>query len=499
MLRFIVVAFMLSFSSLSYSEDYYWVYDGDSAQYPSITTACNAWVASRPVSPGWTKSYVGYYPSSQTAGQCREIQTYSDDINTSALWWIHRGGTTCSEDATYNPTLGSCELPSCPLGQSRNTLGICSAETCPVINDSVDNIYSPTNQKCELVFNLPLAEFCQYNKGKTSGKHISTVSSNSPDGPKGFTEEFTSCGMTVTSAKCTSKIDPDPFSLAKGSYTCQVSGVFTGEYLPDNTKIPDGYCPTGNCIEPEPLPPEPPVPVPANTHDEKPCVYTTVGSTKECTSSKVKSKEGTAQCGTLNGTWICSTSLPSHNGIEIVTKEEMTIEGTGTKITKTDTANVTTCKNIGDCKTTQTVTTTTKVLNGQGETTSVTGTCIGANCPDKNGNPDGDGDGLGDCVGEDCFGDEGGPPFSGPELDEVDSYQETTEKFYDAVESTPLISGLNEIAAPSGSCWTPTLDTVILGTVVIDGHCQVLSGNLDLIRLLARTLWALAAVFLFFG
>lgn len=408
MFRFIVIAVALLFSSFSFSADFTWKFKSGpntgaclTCFYPSPDAACSFQYnnAAKDIFTGYTIKNTTLNPSFPEYTCAFKTTLYS---SVSSIY--SRIGNNCPVGTTLNATTGLCDLPACPVGQSRNNDNICAPIVCPVINQSIESVYSPSSASCVLFPNLPPIEFCEFSKGKGTGATEVTADSNSPDGPLGITDPITFCAMKVTKAECTSKINPSPESLAKGSYTCKLSGEYTGQYLPEVTKHPDSYCPSGSCTETPPPTPEPPKPEPQRKLEDKPCVLT--GSNpKTCTSSKTDNKEGTSNCGTVNGSWICAVSNPSHNGIEIGTKIESTTTADITTTTKTDTANVTSCKNIGDCKVTTTTKTTTTKTDGTGATTSVTGTCTGPSCPDKNGNPDGDGDGFGDCVGDKC-GDE---------------------------------------------------------------------------------------------
>jgi hypothetical protein len=414
---------------------------------------------------------------------------------------INRLGDTCPAGATYDAIIGECVAPACPLGEARNAENVCVPIVCPVVNESVESVYSPKQSKCVLYPNLDNEEACGFLKGKTSGSTVITVSSNSAEGPKGVTSVPNYCGVTVTKAECTSKINPSPESLSQGSYNCKVSGIYTGDYIPGNTTTPDGFCPNGTCTEPPPPKPEPPAPIPANFTDTKPCVYSAAPGGSTCTSSTVKSKEGTVNCGTVNGAYTCIAKSPSHNGLDIRTDIVTTPDANGgTKTVKTDTATSTDCTNIGSCKVSKTQNVTTITKDGQGNTTSTTGSCTGEKCPDKNGNPDGDGDGFGDCVGDECGTDEGGDDagIEKPELEEQDTYTETTQKFYDRVKSSPLIGGLGSIQMPTGgSCNIGSAQT-FMGSIDLNSFCTIAPTILDPLRYLFLAIWAWAAIRLFF-
>ena len=275
-----------------------------------------------------------------------------------------------------------------------------------------------------------------------------TVNSNSPNGPEQYTDN-TKCVTNADQqkAECVSRVNTD----GTGQYACKVTGTYSGGYQPNGSNMPDGFCPSGTCVDAPPVPPEPAPPKPKNTSSSDPCVYSSNGSGGQtCTSTNNSTSEGTANCGTVNGVYGCQKTPPKNNGISITTNVSSTPNADGgTTTTKTDTATTTKCTDIGKCITGSTTTTTITKTNGSGQTTSVTGTCTGAQCPDKNTNPDGDGDGLGDCIGNDCGEGEGGD-LAAPELEDVDDYQETTQKFFNRAKSAPLLSAVGNIQAPAG-------------------------------------------------
>ncbi len=246
------------------------------------------------------------------------------------------------------------------------------------------------------------------------------------------------------------------------------------------------------------------LPLPKKLDDSKPCNYSTgADGTQSCTSEKFTGKEGQTQCGTVGGVLKCSDDMAKAvgNGLSIATtvKTESTADGK-TKITKTDVLTATSCTGVltKDCTTGVTTSTSTTIKDGTGKTESATGTCSGPQCPDKNTNPDGDGDGFGDCTGDSC-GDEGGSPLVPPEFDEVPTYLESVQTFYGRLSTSPIGTAAHRLHAPSGGqCYAPSTETY-LGPFTMDGHCQLVGEQISLIKLIAKTLWALAAFWIFIG
>ncbi|MCY1290476.1 hypothetical protein D9M70_396230 [compost metagenome] len=198
--------------------------------------------------------------------------------------------------------------------------------------------------------------------------------------------------------------------------------------------------------------------------------------------------------------------MASKNGLQIATvvKTETTADGK-TKTTKTDTATTTKCTGVNQCTSSTTTVTTTTVTGSGGTTESVSSTCKGANCPDKSTNPDGDGDGLGDCATGDCqdgLGGEGeGGGFGGPEFEEVDDYQTTTQKFYDSVKASPLIVALDSISAPTTGV-APNLQTsslAALGGASLDfGIITDLAPIIkDVLSAVMKAFWCFVALIIF--
>lgn len=205
---------------------------------------------------------------------------------------------------------------------------------------------------------------------------------------------FNGCMASTTDQKCTTKVN--------GPYFCQGTAYFDGQTC-DVAGTP-GVDSSSSAQYPQT----------EDTKETKPCNYQLAADgTKSCVATENTEKEGQV-CGTVSATGqqICVDKQPSKNGLSIATvvKTETLPDGT-TKTTKTDTATVTKCTGILDCKTSTTTVTT--VSNGNG---TVSSSCKGENCPDKNTNPDADGDGFGDCVKGPCGeGEEEGGTISGEE------------------------------------------------------------------------------------
>lgn len=329
--------------------------------------------------------------------------------------------------------------------------------------------------------------------GKTGGTQNFVKSGSSGDGygsvVGGFVVSsqsgcFGGCAVSTADQKCTGR--------TSGAYTCRGTASFSGQSCSTSgggTEIQDN---TANEPKPEPQ----------IISDDKPCIYSSSGEGQSCTSEKNTEHEGQF-CGTVDGKKFCTDTKPTKNGIKIDTNVKTVTNPDGSKVTtKTDVATKTTCTGAGQCTSTSTTTTTTTNTSSSGATTGTTGSCTGASCPDKNTNPDGDGDGFGDCTGTDCGEGAGGDgELLKPELEEVDSYQETTQKFYNRVNNAPLFSAVGNIHAPIVGT-APTLVSAPIAALggasldlsFIDELKPILSSILSFVM---KAVWCLLALVIF--
>jgi len=228
-----------------------------------------------------------------------------------------------------------------------------------------------------------------------------------------------------------------------GNYFCRGTGRYTGDECPSDV-------PTGSDLVPEDTVE---TPEPQNFKDEQPCIYATDGSKEVCTSSKTDEVEGQI-CATLeDGSEFCTTKLPEKNGIDIsteVTKE--TLADGSVKTTKKDTATVTNCVGVNNCTTTKAETTKTTTEDANGNKTGESSTCKGEACPGK-GNPDSDGDGVGDCTGDDC-GAGGGGEGQDWYTPTGDTFGSVLTEFVGKVQQTPVASQTSSFLTfrATGSC-----------------------------------------------
>lgn len=483
----------------------------------SIFSLLFATIATASTLTSYTASYSGVTTSQQSsaASACSKLKGMGGLFpNYTAAGASGSGGggaciwRTSSETLVYYGTWASITT-SCPYGDSGTACNAsCDAPGSMVNGQCVtpqvceqnwsggEKVWSASQGACVKYPNLSAPEFCAWSAGKSMGGQME-VNSNSATGPAQFINN-SQCVMTANTAKadCATRVNSDGL----GSYRCKVTGSYSGEYNANGTNKPDGYCSSGDCTEP-PVKPPVPTPTPSEIKDSKPCIYTAgADGSQSCTSSNLVQKEGMSNCGTVNGVWQCLDKKPTSQGIVIATKLQTDTKPDGSSTTtKTDTAVSTTCAGIGDCKSTTTTTTTTTNKNGQGVVTGVTGSCTGPQCPDVNTNPDGNGDGFGDCTGDDC-GEEGGSSATVDlELEDVPTFGESAATFFGRVAASPIPSDLRLFRAPSGGdCPVYSVATYI-GNAEYSSHCQLIESKRHLIKLIAETLWAVFAAWIFLG
>lgn len=430
-----------------------------------------------------------YFPSISSASTISYWGRYVTDHHSTPLLACKQYGSYM-QVGNINPTYASCYNNTPPSGYVFN-VSLFTA-TCP-FGDNGTTCNSSCNAPSTLVNGQCVAPPDNPCAGKTGGTQNFTKSGSSGDGygsvVGGFVVSsqsgcFGGCAVSTADQKCTGR--------TSGKYTCRGTASFSGQSCATSgagTEIQDN---TANDPKPDPQ----------ILLEDKPCVYSSSGDTQSCTSEKSNEKEG-QYCGIVNGVKTCVDSKPTKNGISIQTTVKTETKPDGSKVTtKTDVATKTNCTGAGQCSSTSTTTTTTTNTNSSGATTGTTGSCTGEACPDKNTNPDGDGDGFGDCTGTDCGEGAGGDgELLKPELEEVDSYQETTEKFYNRVNNAPLFSAVGNIHAPIVGT-APTLVSAPIAALggasldlsFIDQLKPILSSILSFVM---KAVWCLLALVIF--
>lgn len=490
---------LLIFSSPVFAADYYFIYGGNN--YPSAGGACSAHQAANQKN----------YPSNPI----RSTITLTSGTNYSCkLYFVSGGGAfsdvnfsrfgdSCPSGATWDAAKGQCNAPYADQGKP-----------CPDQSGSTSSLPMVYDKGGQCV-RLDAAD------QETTCKHLGHISLTKKRVPVRGTindqgeavppPSFKSLGcaadVNASTAQCT--IKPASMGKSSGGVTlvnpatavCTVDVVFNGQVA--NNITPENLSAEKNdlCLDETKCN----LPEPQKSSEKKPCTY--VGApdgSQTCVSTSAFATEGKSQCGTVNGKLVCSDSLAKAIGNGIIVWTKVNSEGLGdgkTKVTKTDTMTSYTCgSGKSTCTSSDTTNTTITIKDGNGNTESVTGTCTGKACPDKNTNPDGDGDGFGDCTGGDCSQEEGGSPDL-PGMGEVDSYQVTTQKFYDRVNSSPIASSVSNISVPSGGSAPDfatgglealggvSLDFSIIGTL-FDGVKSILSAVM-------KAFWCFVAVFIF--
>jgi len=425
----------------------------------------------------WYMSEAGYVgrgssPSAALSEFCKVHPSYSQG-------YCDPGRHTLTK---FNETIWQAKFyfPAAYGGGLAGTVNISRyGDSCPV-----DTSYDPSTGSCiNACKDKPPMHFSKSGTAPDQYVTISTINGK-PYANKAQQGCFSGCVASTTDQKCTVK--------TSGSYTCKGTAYFSGQSCsPGPADLTDS--PDANYPEPQTL------------SEDKPCTYTTApDGSQQCTSTKSTEREGQL-CGTVNGQQVCVDKQPTKNGVEISTKVSTVTNPDGSKTTtKTDTATTTTCTAVKSCTSTQTKVTTTVKTDGNGKVTSTTGTCSGANCPDSNTDPDGNGDGFGDCVGGQCGEEEGeGGDAQTPELGEVDGYQATTQKFFDKVKQSPLATSVGSISAPtSGSRPDFTTDGIaFLGGVSLDfGIIGTIWDDVKhVLSLTMRAVWCFIAIVIFFS
>jgi len=309
-------------------------------------------------------------------------------------YYVDRRGTSCPEGTEYDPAIGNCAVPDNPCAALAGTYDRFSK--AGIAPDSFVSIASngyaiPQRQGCKDGCAAQMTDI----RGKTrvSGEYLYTGS------------------MMYTGDQCT------------------VTG--SGDEL-----VPD----EGQNVEPQVI------------KEDVPCVYSASGDKQVCQSAKTEEIEGRS-CGTVNGVETCVPTVPSKNGIDITTEvTEQMLEDGSTVTTKKDTATVTKCEGINNCTTTTATTTTTSRTDANGTTTGTETACTGKACP-SSGNPDSDGDGVGDCTGDDC-GAGGGGEGQDWYTPTGDTFGSVLTEFVGKVQQTPVASQTSSFLTfrATGSC-----------------------------------------------
>jgi len=491
-MRYFILALSIFFCSFANSAEYAWksTSGSPSGAFSSAVLACQAAIAHV------SQEYYGTVFTSVSAANCqRWNQSHSGPVLSAS---VYRIGDNCPVNSVYNSQTGACDAPLLSDGEW------CSAP------GNTTKTFIMSGGVCVAPTDATLPNQCKaYSKSPDSGAAVVTTwkyPTNSSEDLRNPQKAANALGCEIQLLKdvdcktyppeinCEIKNPDGSCYTSEKTIKCKTNSVLTGNVAPDPFGTPAGSLCTGDECEITP---------PADLKESKPCTYVyDVNGIRSCTSWDFSGKEGAEQCGTVNGTFSCKNDLPKAvgKGLSIDTKIEEETQGDGTKkTTKTDTAKKVVCIGENACVTSTTTNKSVSIHGADGSLQSTTGTCTGALCADGT-SPDGDGDGLGDCTGTDC-GDEEGAPIAGPatpELEEQDTYAETTQKFINRAKASPLVSGISGISMPAGGTCNIGAAQTWFGSIDFSSFCQLAPQILAGLRYLFLAIWAWAAIRLFF-
>lgn len=324
-------------------------------------------------------AYVGRSPRGpKMVTQARAICLMDNGSN---YGYVSRRGTSCPSGTEYKPETGEC--------------------------------IAPVEDKCAVKAGI----YEGFSKAGTAPDAFVSIASNGyaipqRQGCKG------GCAVEITDLRGKTK--------TSGSYYYRGTVVYSGQQCATTGTGDQIDEDTNESTEPETI------------KEDVPCVYSADGGKQVCESRKSEEMEGQS-CGTVNGVPTCIQTLPEKNGIDIRTEVTTETHADGsTTTTKKDTATATTCKGINNCTTKTATTTTTIKKDAGGNTTSTDSKCTGTACG-SSFNPDSDGDGLGDCTGDDC-GAGGGVEGQDWYTPTGDTFGSVLTEFVGKVQQTPIAS-----------------------------------------------------------
>lgn len=492
------LTFLIALLSCSLVNAAPYLYRGEYSDfiYSTANAACKNDAEVRASREG--KALIGYMIQARaTPGQydCKA------DMSGGFFRWtvITRKGDSCPDGTALDLANGQCKSTA-PSG---SRCGDVDVTGYPKIIDS--------SGECVQATRADIASFCTFH-GQDQDYQDSTLKDvlvqKDPNGnpiQPTDTAQF-GCTVKVTGANCTTP--PPDETCADGvcvinerSAVCTLNVHHTGEVF--NNKADPGVLANARCKSGDCLPPPP-----KQQTKQEPCIYVSTGANSvACVSSQFFTKEGQSQCGTVNGVLTCRNDMPKpvSGGIKISTdvKTETLPDGS-TKTTKTDKRTDTKCVGMAlvNCISGVTTSSTVTIKDGNGNVTSTTGSCTGKSCPDKNTNPDGDGDGFGDCVGGDCSTGEGDGTATGglttPELDEAPEYADSVQKYIDRLSNAPIAKALKGITVPSGGTCSIGSAQTFFGSIDFSSFCSSAPQLLNGLRYLFLAIWAWAAIRLFF-
>lgn len=401
---FSALSVLLLWHSPASAVDYYWTpASGSEAnkQFTSPADACDAFALSIKNSSGTSVYTHGQVVgTSDTSRNCRGVRSNGQWL---LIGNVIRYGDSCPANTQYDQVAGKCSAPENPCAEKAG------------VEDS-------------------------FSKSGIAPDGFGFITSNGYFGSD-YRGCKGGCATEIIDKRCKARVS--------GAYFCRGTAIYTGQQCATTGTGDQIDEDTNESTDPQTI------------TEDKPCVYSSSGDKQVCESSKSEEKEGRS-CGTFNGVETCVSTQPTKNGIDIRTEvtTETNVDGSKT-ITKKDTAVSTNCKGVNNCTTKTATTTTTTKKDSSGNTTSTGSACVGNACPSKTTDPDGDGDGMGDCATGvvKCGDGIGGPNGEGGEGQDwytpgEDTFESVLTQFAAAVKQTPIASQATKFLTfrASGGC-----------------------------------------------
>jgi len=431
------------FASYVFAEDYGWSRYVAGPFHPTVAESC-AYNFNLSAQNNGNYKTGPALKVSDTDYLCRYYNVSNGNLAGNSIHTYWRG--SCPSGLTFNPTTGQCEGDPC----------------------------APKNGQSQ-----------RFQKSSASGDTYGTIGSinGKPIFSPATSACFSGCAVSTADQKCVARVN--------GAYVCRGTAYYTGV-----------SCTTGQAA---PSPVEATTaadPAPANLKTDLPCKYVSnPDGTQSCTSITAKESEG-LQCGTVNGQQTCVAKDPSKDETKIDTTVSSVTNPDGSiTTTKTDTQTKTSCPSYApSCTSTSTTTTTTTTKNAEGELIASDETCTGTNCS-SSGNPDSDGDGFGDCTGDNCGEGEDGKPSNKPTMPKLDgapSYADSLNSFQQKIKAAPIYAAVGGLSVPSGGACSFGSAQTFFGAISFDDFCAIAPQILNPLRYLFLAIWAWAAIRLFF-
>lgn len=449
-MRYFLLCFLI-FSNVVIAADYKWMGKPSLGyNYSSASRACETFNGqSGSFGSTFKFTHLGTSANNYTSFACMGdyVRVGLSNVSTGVQGGIaQRQGDSCPPDTVHSPTTGDCIPDPCKSKQGQPQ---------------------------------------RFQKSSASGDTYGTISSlnGKPIFSPATSACFSGCAVSTADQKCVARVT--------GAYVCRGTAYYTGQACASGPAAPSPVEATTASD-----------PVPTNLKTDLPCKYVSnPDGSQTCTSITAKESEG-LQCGTVNGQQTCLSKDPAKDETKIETTVTTATNPDGSvTTTKTDKQTKTTCPSyLPSCKSTTTTTTSTTTKNAQGELVASDQSCTGPNCS-SSGNPDSDGDGFGDCTGDNCGEGEDGKPSNKPTMPKLDgapSYADSLNSFQQKIKSAPIYAAVGGLSVPSGgSCSFGSAQTSF-GAISFDDFCAIAPQILNPLRYLFLAIWAWAAIRLFF-